>query len=237
MESKKTSKADLNEKRGTFFVLGIILALSLLFVSLEYTSKEFDSFLEDEYLDDLAQDFELLPSMDEEEELETASPQERTTVLTENIKVTEEVPSEIDNTSIPTPLIEQEVTDDMTNEKEADEQTPPNVAEQAEEPIQFRIVEQYPEFPGGMTEYMKWLTRNLRYPDIARSQKIQGKVVVQFIVNQDGTIADAKVVKSVNPHLDREAMRVIRMMPCWKPGIQDNKPCKTMVAVPIVFKL
>ncbi|MBQ4175667.1 MAG: energy transducer TonB [Prevotella sp.] len=237
MESKKTSKADLNEKRGTFFVLGIILALSLLFVSLEYTSKEFDSFLEDEYLDDLAQDFELLPSMDEEEELETASPQERTTVLTENIKVTEEVPSEIDNTSIPTPLIEQEVTEDMTNEKEADEQTPPNVAEQAEEPIQFRIVEQYPEFPGGMTEYMKWLTRNLRYPDIARSQKIQGKVVVQFIVNQDGTIADAKVVKSVNPHLDREAMRVIRMMPSWKPGIQDNKPCKTMVAVPIVFKL
>lgn len=237
MESKKTSKADLNEKRGTFFVLGIILALSLLFVSLEYTSKEFDSFLEDEYLDDLAQDFELLPSMDEEEELETASPQERTTVLTENIKVTEEIPSEIDNTSIPTPLIEQEVTDDMTNEKEADEQTPPNVAEQAEEPIQFRIVEQYPEFPGGMTEYMKWLTRNLRYPDIARSQKIQGKVVVQFIVNQDGTIADAKVVKSVNPHLDREAMRVIRMMPSWKPGIQDNKPCKTMVAVPIVFKL
>lgn len=237
MESKKTSKADLNEKRGTFFVLGIILALSLLFVSLEYTSKEFDSFLEEEYLDDLAQDFELLPSMDEEEELETASPQERTTVLTENIKVTEEIPSEIDNTSIPTPLIEQEVTEDMTNEKETDEQTPPNVAEQAEEPIQFRIVEQYPEFPGGMTEYMKWLTRNLRYPDIAKSQKIQGKVVVQFIVNQDGTIADAKVVKSVNPHLDREAMRVIRMMPSWKPGIQDNKPCKTMVAVPIVFKL
>lgn len=237
MESKKTSKADLNEKRGTFFVLGIILALSLLFVSLEYTSKEFDSFLEDEYLDDLAQDFELLPSMDEEEEIETASPQERTTVLTENIKVTEEIPSEIDNTSIPTPLIEQEVTEDMTNEKETDEQTPPNVAEQAEEPIQFRIVEQYPEFPGGMMEYMKWLTRNLRYPDIARSQKIQGKVVVQFIVNQDGTIADAKVVKSVNPHLDREAMRVIRMMPSWKPGIQDNKPCKTMVAVPIVFKL
>ena len=228
MESKKTSKADLNEKRGTFFVLGIILALSLLFVSLEYTSREFDSFLDDEYLDDLAQDFELLPSMDEEEELETASPQERTTVLTENIKVTNEVPSERDNTSIPTPLVEQEVTD---------EQTPPNVAEQAEEPIQFRIVEQYPEFPGGMTEYMKWLTRNLRYPDIARSLKIQGKVVVQFIVNQDGSIADAKVVKSVNPHLDREAMRVIRMMPSWKPGIQDNKPCKTMVAVPIVFKL
>ena len=88
-----------------------------------------------------------------------------------------------------------------------------------------------------MMEYMKWLTKNLKYPEIARSQRIQGQVVVQFIVNKDGTIADAKVVKSVSPQLDREAMRVIRMMPNWKPGIQDNKPCKTMVAIPIVFKL
>ena len=84
---------------------------------------------------------------------------------------------------------------------------------------------------------MKWLTKNLKYPDIAREQRLQGKVIVQFIVNKDGTIADAKVVKSVTPSLDREAMRVIRMMPTWKPGIQDDKPCRTMIAVPIVFKL
>ena len=88
-----------------------------------------------------------------------------------------------------------------------------------------------------MTAYMKWLTKNLKYPDIARDQRLQGKVIVQFIVNKDGTIADAKVVKSVTPSLDREAMRVIRMMPAWKPGIQDDKPCRTMIAVPIVFKL
>ena len=236
MELKKTRKADLNNKRGTFFALGIVVGLSLLFVCLEYTSKDDDSFLEEEYFDELAQEFELLPSLDEDEELETVSPKDQTTILTENIKETAEVPSLMDETSIPTPLVETEVTEETTHEEETPT-PPPSVAEQSDEPINFRIVEQYPEFPGGMMEYMKWLTKNLRYPEIARSQRIQGQVVVQFIVNKDGTIADAKVVKSVSPQLDREAMRVIRMMPNWKPGIQDNKPCKTMVAIPIVFKL
>lgn len=236
MESKKTSKADLNNKRGTFFALGLIMALSLLFVCLEYTSSEDESFLEEEFIDDLAQDFELLPPQDEDKEFETVSPQEKLTILTENIKETTEMPSPIEDASAPAPLVETEVSEEPEEEKE-EETPPPSVAEQTEKPINFRIVEQYPEFPGGMSEYMKWLTKNLKYPDIARNQRIQGKVVVQFIVNQDGTIADAKVVKSVSPQLDREAMRVIRMMPNWKPGLQNNKPCKTMVAVPIVFKL
>jgi protein TonB len=84
---------------------------------------------------------------------------------------------------------------------------------------------------------MKWLTKNLRYPEVARQQGIQGKVVVSFIVNTDGSIAEAKIASSVDPVLDREAMRVIRMMPRWKPGIQNDQPCRTMFAVPIVFKL
>jgi protein TonB len=98
-------------------------------------------------------------------------------------------------------------------------------------------VEQLPEFPGGMVEFMKWLTKNLKYPPSAQNRKVQGRVVVSFIVNKDGTIADAKVVKPVDPTLDREAMRVVRMMPNWKPGLQMGKPCRTMFAIPIVFKL
>ena len=236
MELKKTSKADLNNKRGTFFVLGLVVSLSLLFVCLEYTSSEDDSLLEDEYFDDLAQDFELLPALDEEEEIETKLSEERTTLFTENIKETTEVTTEMDKESTPEPMTESEVTEEPT-EKEEEKTAPPLVTEQKDNPLNFRIVEQYPEFPGGMSEYMKWLTKHLKYPELARSQRIQGKVVVQFIVNKDGSIADAKVVKSVNPYLDREAMRVIHMMPNWKPGIQDDQPCKTMVAVPIVFKL
>ena len=94
-----------------------------------------------------------------------------------------------------------------------------------------------PEFPGGGSAFVQWLTSQLRYPPIAQSKKVQGKVVVSFIVNKDGSIADIKLEKSVDPYLDREALRVIRMMPNWTPGVQNNRPCRTMVAVPVVFKL
>lgn len=104
-------------------------------------------------------------------------------------------------------------------------------------PTPFRIVEQMPEFPGGATAFIQWLTHQLRYPPAAMSKKIEGTVVVSFIVNTNGSIADLKLEKSINPLLDQEAIRVIRMMPKWKPGLQNNKPCRTMVAVPIVFHL
>jgi protein TonB len=84
---------------------------------------------------------------------------------------------------------------------------------------------------------MKWLTRNLKYPASAQQQKIEGRVVVSFIINKDGTTSDIKVTKSATPVLDREALRVIRMMPKWKAGEDHGKPCRTMMAIPVVFAL
>ena len=101
--------------------------------------------------------------------------------------------------------------------------------------LEEKTLEQLPEFPGGIVEFMKWLTRNLHYPPLARQQKIEGKVVVSFIVNTDGSIASPKVQKSVNPMLDAEALRVIKMMPRWKPGLMNGKPCRTMFAIPVNF--
>ena len=101
----------------------------------------------------------------------------------------------------------------------------------------MRTVEQIPEFPGGIVQFMKWLTRNLRYPPQAQQQKIQGKVVISFIVNKDGSISAPTIVKSVDPVLDSDAMRVVRMMPRWKPGMEKGKPCRTMFAIPINFVL
>ena len=103
--------------------------------------------------------------------------------------------------------------------------------------VVLKTVEQLPEFPGGIVQFMKWLTRNLRYPSVAQSQRIQGKVVISFIINKDGSIASPTIVQSADPLLDREAMRVIRMMPHWKPGLQDGKPCRTMFAIPVNFQL
>ena len=103
--------------------------------------------------------------------------------------------------------------------------------------VVLKTVEQLPEFPGGIVQFMKWLTRNLRYPPIAQSQRIQGKVVVSFIINKDGSIASPTIVQSVDPVLDREALRVVKMMPRWKPGLQNGKPCRTMFAIPVNFQL
>ena len=104
-------------------------------------------------------------------------------------------------------------------------------------PRNFRVVEDLPQFPGGAVELMKWLTKNLRYPQQAQNKKIEGKVIVQFIVTADGSMSNLQIIKKLEASCDNEAMRVMRMMPKWKPGVQDGKPCRTMVCIPIVFKL
>ena len=124
--------------------------------------------------------------------------------------------------------------------KDSTEQTKalsPVAVDNKDNPLNFRVVERLPEFPGGSVEFMKWLTRNLNYPEKARQQKVQGKVVVSFVVNADGKTSDVKVITKVHPLLDREALRVIRMMPEWKPGEDKGKPCSTMIAIPVVFAL
>ena len=101
----------------------------------------------------------------------------------------------------------------------------------------FIVVEQTPEFPGGMGELMKFLQRNVKYPAAAQQAGIQGKVEVEFTVKKDGSVADVKVIRSVNPELDAEAVRVISAMPKWKPGEQRGTPVDARFEMPIVFRL
>ena len=129
--------------------------------------------------------------------------------------------------------VETDMDDDMSATDE-DEKEPPKPEEEA---ISFRVVEDLPQFPGGAIEMMKWLQRNLKYPPTIQERKIQGKVIAEFIVNKDGSVTDVKVVKSLNPLCDREVLRVLRMMPRWTAGIQNDEPCRTKVCIPVVFKL
>lgn len=101
----------------------------------------------------------------------------------------------------------------------------------------FNVVEQMPEYPGGMEELMKFLQRNVKYPKEAQEQGKQGRVVVQFVVNKDGSITDAKIVKSVDPQLDAEALRVVNAMPNWTPGKQRGKEVRTYFTIPVTFRL
>jgi TonB family protein len=109
--------------------------------------------------------------------------------------------------------------------------------EEVTEQTVFQVVEEMPEFPGGMQEMMKWLGANIKYPTICQENGTQGRVIVQFVVTREGDITDAAVAKGVDPYLDAEALRVIKSMPKWKPGKQRGKEVNVKYTLPVVFRL
>ena len=118
------------------------------------------------------------------------------------------------------------------NEKVVDE-VPPAV----EETKVFDAVEQMPSFKGGDAALMEWLSKNIKYPVIAEENGIQGRVVATFVVERDGSITDVKIVKSVDPSLDKEAVRVLKSMPKWIPGKQNGQAVRVKYTVPVTFRL
>lgn len=107
---------------------------------------------------------------------------------------------------------------------------------QAEEEV-FNMVEQMPAFPGGQGELMHYFAKNINYPTIAQENGTQGRVILQFVVEKDGSITDVKVVRGVDPYLDKEAVRVVKEMPKWIPGKQNGKAVRVKYTVPVMFKL
>ena len=103
--------------------------------------------------------------------------------------------------------------------------------------VVFEVVEVMPEFPGGMNALMKYLSQNIKYPAEAHAKDIQGRVIVSFVVRKDGSIDDIKVARSVDPYLDKEAVRVITTMPKWTPGKQRGEAVNVRFTVPVMFRL
>ena len=113
----------------------------------------------------------------------------------------------------------------------------PKVKETPQEKVIFQVVEEMPQFPGGMGEAMKFLAKNMKYPVAAQQAKIEGRVIVQFVVEKDGSVSDVKVMRGVNSELDAEAIRVVSMMPKWIPGKQRGKAVAVKYTMPIMFRL
>ena len=101
----------------------------------------------------------------------------------------------------------------------------------------FEVVEEMPSFPGGQGALMSFLNSNIKYPVVAQENGVQGRVIVGFVVERDGSITDVKVMRSVDPSLDREAQRVVKAMPRWKPGKQNGSAVRVKYTVPVVFRL
>lgn len=230
MEEKKSLKANLDAKRPQGFLLGFVIALACLFVGLEYRVEPDDPLDDPDLLERLSTDEELAAFMKPQEELQLAPKAEPKPAT--KIKVVEEDPLE--------ELIQDEepVETDMDNDMEAIEEEPePPAPPTEEEKLQFRIVQDMPQFPGGLQEFSKWLTRNLKYPKQLEAAKVEGRVIAEFMINTDGSVTDVKIVNSLHPLCDNEVLRVLRLMPRWTPGIENDHPCRTKVCVPVIFKL
>jgi periplasmic protein TonB len=227
MEAKKTPKADLENKRNVFLALGLVVSLGLTLVAFEYTTspKKTESLGEVEMQE--VED-EIIPIT---REIEVPPPPPPPPQVIEVLNIVD------DDVEIEDELIieDSEVTEDMVIDVAPVVST--QEEEEEEETQVFFIVEEMPEFPGGEAALRQYIANAIKYPVIAQENGIQGRVYVTFVVNTDGSIADARIARGVDPSLDKEALRVVNELPKWKPGKQRGKPVRVSYTVPINFVL
>ncbi len=226
MEVKKSKKANLEDKRGTWLLIGYVVILALMFVAFEWSERDV-KIDTSQAIVDLVFEEEIIP-ITQPEEIQAPPPSETPSVA-EVLQIVE------DNADVQETMIQStEETGDLVEIKYVPVEV---VEEEPEEEEIFQVVEQMPEFPGGMAALMTWLSKNIKYPTIAQENGTQGRVIVQFVVNRDGTIIDPVVAKGVDPYLDKEALRVIAAMPKWNPGMQRGKAVRVKFTLPVQFKL
>ena len=229
MEIKKSEKANLENKKLLFLELGLIISLGITWFAFEWTSKEtVVSVLED--TTEVLIEEEIIPITQEAPPPPPA--QVKIPVLSDQIDIVDD---------------EIEVNDDlfMNLEDNADmgveimeyvEVTEEEVVE--EEAIPFQLVEEKPSFQGGdANQFSKWVNSRLVYPEIAKENGVQGRVTLQFTVEKDGSVTKVKVLRGVDPSLDKEAVRVVSMSPKWKPGKQRDRAVPVTYTFPVIFQL
>lgn len=226
MEIKKTPKADLENKKSTWLLVGYVIVLAFMFVAFEWTKRDI-KIDTSQAITDLVFEEEIIPITEQPEQV--APPPPEAPSIAETLTIVDD-DADVEETTI--------ATSEETNQAVDIKYIPVVVEEEPEEQEIFEVVEQMPEFPnGGMAGLMQYLGKNIKYPTIAQENGTQGRVTVQFVVNKDGSIVDAKVLRGVDPYLDKEAIRVISSMPKWKPGMQRGKAVRVKYTVPVMFRL
>ena len=227
MEIKKTPKADLENKKSTWLLVGYVIVLAFMFVAFEWTKRDI-KIDTSQAITDLVFEEEIIPITEQPEQV--APPPPEAPSIAETLTIVDD-DADVEETTI--------ATSEETNQAVEIKYVPVAVEEEEpEEQTIFEVVEQMPEFPnGGMAGLMQYLSKNIKYPTIAQENGTQGRVTVQFVVNRDGTISNPEVVRGVDPYLDKEAIRVISSMPKWTPGVQNGKKVRVKYTVPVSFRL
>ena len=225
MQVKKSENASLEKDKLVYVLMGLVFTLSLVYVALEWTEREVTKYE--------VTDTEFL--FEEEVEIQQTSqetPPPPPPPAVQEVEVLNVVEDNVETESI-------DINTEDDKETEVVIAAPVEApVEEEEEEVVFVVVESMPEFPGGQQALFKYLSENVKYPVIAQENGIQGRVICQFVVNKDGSIVDVEVVRSGgDPSLDKEAIRVIKSRPKWKPGKQRGKAVRVKYTVPVNFKL
>ena len=227
MEIKKTEKASLENKKLLFLEIGLVISLLITFVAFEWKQEEISvSNLED--TTEIEAEEEIIPIT---QETPPPPPAEvKIPILSDQIDIVD------DNIELENNIINLEDDASLGVEIQDYVEVVEEVVE--EEAIPFQLVEEKPSFNGGDANmFSKWVNERLVYPEIAKENGVQGRVTLQFTVEKDGTVTKVKVLRGVDPSLDKEAVRVVSMSPKWKPGKQRDRAVPVTYTFPVIFQL
>ena len=215
MIPKKDPKISLENKKGMFFQIGLAVTLIAVLISFEWKSYDKSNYnLGDLNLDDMEEEIIPITRQEVKPPPPPPPPPEIIEIVEDEVEIENEVEIEETDTD----------EDEIVEIEEDDEEF-------------FMVVENMPEFPGGDLGLMKFIQKNVRYPAIAKEYNITGKVYVSFIVDKLGSVTNVKIVRGVDKNLDAEALRVVSLLPKYKPGKQRGKAVRVMFTIPINFTL
>ena len=228
MELKKNPKADLEKMKMLFTEVGLLVTLGLVLLAFEWkTSGEVNTDFAT--VQDVVMEEEMIP-ITQQDEIKPPPPPPEPVQVTDVINIVEDDVEIDDNMDIFDSEFREDAAVKIVNFVEEEEEV-------VEEEV-FVVVEDMPGFGGGdSNKFREYIAKNLRYPEVAAENGIQGRVFVQFVVEPDGRVSNVKVVRGVDPALDKEAVRVVETSPPWKPGKQRGKPVRVSFTFPIIFVL
>ncbi|MCT4600602.1 MAG: energy transducer TonB [Marinifilaceae bacterium] len=225
MEVKKSPKADLESKKGIFLQLGLIFALAVCWGAFEWSTDTKKAEVMDVATD--------AGAVEEQVQVTVQEPPKPKVVVAQP-KVSDFLNIADSNDDLQDELEIEDAEADQNEEVEVQEITEDE--EEEEEQIYVKV-QKMPSFPGGPKAMYRYLGKNIKYPVIAAENGISGRVFIGFVVEKDGSITNVKVLRPVDPYLDKEAIRVVKAMPKWSPGVQMNKPVRVKYTVPVNFQL
>ena len=231
----RTVNDELSGQSSTSLLIGYVLVLAAIFVAFEWTQREYKLDDSNEPIYDMAVEEDMIPITKQEQPVAAPPPQAApmTPEILDLVDNQEEIPEEEIQTS-------EEVNQSIVAVTGVGAPTavvagpPAPVVEEVDDDRILDVPEESAEFPGDVYE---WLNKNMKYPSICQEQGIQGRVSVQFVINRDGSIVDVKVLRSPDENLSKEAERVVKAMPKWKPARQGNKPVRMRYVLPVMFRL